>query len=253
MNDLFISMAIFVIVITILVVLRLKVIKNFEIKQADIWVALIPVALWLLLSGRIQKFEFGDLSIQTAFVEATETPIIKQITPIKQLPVESVRIDSKRGIEEIPRLIRNKTEALYFELGYGRYYGPAIESYLKDLSEFPFFKYIIISDKTGKFVGMADAKELNLNFINHETDYTAQDFARWINKSDTASLAKLPSFLSSQKAIQMNADKKTVLENMENLSLEILPVVNENEKFVGVVDRSRLTSSLIIDMANKLK
>lgn len=51
----------------------------------------------------------------------------------------------------------------------------------------------------------------------------------------------------------MNADKKTVLEKMENLGLEILPVVSEKGKFLGVVDRSRLTSSLIIDMANKLK
>ena len=140
MSDLFISLAIFVIVIALMMILRLKVIKNFEIKQADVWVALIPVALWLLLSGRIQKLEFGDLSIQTAFVEATETPITKQITPI-ELPVESIRIDLKRGVDEIPKLIQNKTQALYFELGYGRYYGPAIESYLQQLGEYPFFKY----------------------------------------------------------------------------------------------------------------
>ncbi|NOY61164.1 MAG: hypothetical protein GXO75_19820, partial [Calditrichaeota bacterium] len=64
MTDLIISLTIFITVIAIMMILRLKVIKNFEIKQADIWVALIPVALWLLLSGRIQKFEFGDFSIQ---------------------------------------------------------------------------------------------------------------------------------------------------------------------------------------------
>ncbi len=253
MSDLIISMAIFIAVIAIMMILRLKLIKNFEIKQADVWVALIPVALWLLLSGRIQKFEFGDLSIQTAFVEATEMPITKQIALIKQLPIESVQIESKGGVDEIPRLIRNKTEALYFELGYGGYYGPAIESYLKRLSEFPFFKYIIISDKTRKFIGMADAKELNLNFINHDTDYTSEDFARWIKNGDVASLSKLPSFISAKEAIHMNEDKKTVLENMENLGLEILPVIDENGRFIGVVDRSRLTSSLIIDMANKLK
>ncbi|UCE06893.1 MAG: CBS domain-containing protein, partial [bacterium] len=195
----------------------------------------------------------GDLKIQTAFLEASRTPITNQVTPLKQLPVESVRMDAKRGVEEIPRLISSKTEALYFELGYGRYYGPAIEQYLTRLSEYPFFKYITIRDSDRKFIGMADAKELNMIFSDYNAGFSSHDFARWINESEIASLSKLPGFVSAKDAIKKDTDKQTVLEKMEKLNIEILPVIDEQDRFSGIVDRSRLTASLIIDVANKVK
>lgn len=170
-----------------------------------------------------------------------------------KLPIESVRMDPKRGIEEIPRLIKNKTEALIFQLGYGGYYGPAIEEYLRRLSEYSFFKYIIIIDSDGKFVGMMDARELNSIFMSPEAPFNSTDFARWINMSDTSSLTNLSGFLSAKDAIKDDSDKQRALERMEALNTETLPVIDEVGKFVGVVDRSRLTASLIIDVANKVQ
>jgi len=252
MKDLILALVVFIFIIVIMIILRLKLGSKFEIKNSDILIALIPVALWLILTGKIQKLEFGEFKIEAAFVEASKTAVAKQITPIK-LPVDIVRIDPKAGIEEIPRLIRNKTEALFFQLGYGGYYGPAIEEYLKRLSEYPFFKYIIISYKDGKFFGMVDARGLNSVFLARGADYNSNEFASWINRSDTASLSRLPGFISSKEAIKKDTDKQTALERMENLNIDTLPVVDEQEKFVGVVDRSRLTASLIIDITNKVK
>jgi len=40
---------------------------------------------------------------------------------------------------------------------------------------------------------------------------------------------------------------------MENLNIDVLPSLNQENKFIGVVDRSRLTASLIIDVTNRLK
>ena len=250
MNDLALALAVFVLILTIMVTLRTKIGEKFEVKNSDVLTALIPIAFWFILTGKIQRLEFGEFKIEAAFVEASKAAVAPQITPVK-LPVESVRMDPKGSVEEIPRLIRNKTEALVFQLGYGGYYGPAIEEYLRQLSGLPFFKYVVINQSDGKLVGLADARELNSVFSAGGVRY--DDFARWINESDTASLANLPGFVSAKNAIEEDTDKQTALERMETLNSEALPVVNKEEKFVGTVDRSRLVSSLILEVARKVE
>jgi len=252
MSDLVLALAVFVLIIGVMLILRARIGEKFEVKYSDILLALIPIVIWLLVTGKIQKFEFAELKIETAFVEASKTTLAKQITPVK-LPVESVRMDPKRGIEEIPKLIRDETQALSFQLGYGGYYGPAIEEYLRRLSEYPFFKYVVIVGRDGRFVGMADVRALNSIFRVREGTFTSDDFARWINQSETSSLPRLPGYVSAEDAVKNNTHKQTALEQMEALNVEILPVIDEQDKYLGVVDRSRLTASLIIDVANKVK
>lgn len=252
MNTLFIVLVVFFLLMASMIILRIFIGERFEIKNSDILIALVPIALWLVLTGKIQRFEFGEFKFEAAFVEASQTAITKQITPLK-LPVESIRMDPKRGVNEIPRLVRNKTEALFFELGYGGYYGPAIEEYLNRLSQYSFFKYIIIISSNGKFVGMADARELNSVFQTRTGGPSSQEFAQWVNREDIDSLTKLPGFVSAKNSINNELDKQAALEKMEELNIETLPVIDKQGKFVGIVDRSRLTSSLIIDVASKLK
>jgi len=98
-----------------------------------------------------------------------------------------------------------------------------------------------------------DARELNSIFMSPEAPFNSDDFARWINMSDTASLTNLSGFLSAKDAIKNDSDKQRALERMEALNTETLPVIDEAGKFVGVVDRSRLIASLIIDVANKVQ
>ena len=252
MPSVILSLAMFVLVIVAMIILRVKVGEKFEIKYTDIILAVIPIVLWLLLTGKIPKLKLGELEIEMAFKEASKTKIAQQITPLR-LPVEPVRMDPKRGVGEIPRLIKDKTEALFFQLGHGGYYGPAIEEYLRKLSEHPFFKYIIISGREGTFTGLADGRELNSIFMFRGADFNANDFARWLNSSDTVSLSRLPGYISASNAIRKDADKQTALERMEALDSDTLPVMDEQGKFAGIVDRSRLTASLIIDVANKVK
>lgn len=247
------ALGMFALLLIILVTLRLKVNPNFEIKQSEILVGLIPVVLWLLLTGKIESLEFGDLKIQTAFIEASETEISEQVTELN-LPVESLHLNEKGGSHIIPRLIQQHTEGLVFRIGYGFYYGPAIMQFLKRLNEFPFFKYIIVLDNSGdRFVGIIDSRTLHSLLVNRESNISAADFARWINRGEISRVRQLPGFISTDEAILPSSEKQLVLERMEKLNLEFLPVVNEETKLVGIVSRSRLTASLIIDVAKKVK
>lgn len=243
---------VFLFVVMLMVLLRARAGEKFDVRNTDVLVAVIPVAVWLIVSGKITMFEAAGIKIQTAIVQASQATIAKDVTKVK-LPVEPVVVDPKAGVEQIPRLIRNKTEALLFQLGYGGYYGPAIEEYLRELSRAPFFKYIVLTRPDGTFFGLADGRELSTLLTTRDGRLRSEDFARALKLSDEAALAQLPGFLSAADAIRPDADKRTALEQMEARSLERLPVVDEARRFVGVVDRSHLASSLIIEVARRVK
>jgi CBS-domain-containing membrane protein len=48
-------------------------------------------------------------------------------------------------------------------------------------------------------------------------------------------------------------DKAHALQAMESLNIDTLPVINQEKQFVGIVNRSRVTASLILDVAKALK
>ena len=249
-----ISVGSFVLILAMLVLIRAKN-SRFEVKPADIVVAVVPVMVFLLVTGRLQKFEIGEggVKIETAFVKASTSAIASQITPLAGLPAEPIAIDEKRAVEEIPRLVEHKTEGLLFRLGHGGYYGQAIQEYLIQLTREPFLNYLIFENPDGTFFGMADARGLTALFETQRPPFTAKDFAEWLNRGNREALSRLPGFIGSQDALNKQTDKRRALQKMEALNMDTLPVVQEKSRFAGIVNRSRLTASLLIDVANNLE
>lgn len=246
-----VMIAVFLAIIILLVGLRSATGGRWDIRNSDILLALIPIAFWLILSGKVKVIEFGGFKIESAFVQAVEAAIGPQVNKI---PVDQVEMEAKGGIGLIPRLIENKTEALVFYLGHGGYNGSAIGNYLRELTAFPFFRYLIMNNEDSSFFGLADARSLNAFLVSDESPapYSFDEIAEWLNRTDHENLSRLPGFLSIEHAIQEDEDKRSVLGRMDELGSETLPVVDENGRFLGMVDRNRLTSSLIIDVAEKV-
>jgi CBS-domain-containing membrane protein len=71
--------------------------------------------------------------------------------------------------------------------------------------------------------------------------------------ADKLKLAQLPSFVPSSDAVTKKSDKRDVLDRMEKSGRDWLPVVNAQGQLDGIVDRSRLTASMILDVTNQLK
>ncbi|MBV6465315.1 MAG: hypothetical protein PGMFKBFP_00591 [Anaerolineales bacterium] len=140
-----------------------------------------------------------------------------------------------------------------FRLGHGGYWGPAIEEYLVSLVKYPFLRYVIMEDKDGAFFAMANARELTALLMSTNPPYTSKELAEWLNASDKSSLKKLPGFMSSESAVDETTDKSQALQLMESLNVDNLPAISKDKRFAGIVNRSRLTASLIIDVAKQLK
>ena len=177
------SIGSFMLIVAVLVILRAQN-SRFEVKPTDIIVAVVPIVVFLLVTGKLQKFEVGEggVKIETAFVKASTSAIVSQVSPLTGLPTKPVRLDPKRGVGDIPRLIAHKTEGLLFRLGHGGYWGPAIKEYFRLLAKQPFLKYLVIENSDSTFFAMADARELIALFQAEHPPFTAEDFAKWLNR-----------------------------------------------------------------------
>lgn len=246
-------------VLVVLVGLRAATRGRLEVKLTDAVIALIPVVLWLLVSGKITKLAVGTegISVETAreaIVEASAQAIDDQVSPLQvsPLPVDPVESAAKGPVGDIPGLIRDGVQGLTFGLGFGGYVGFAVQEHLVALSRYPFFRYVIFDNADGSLFGMIDARELSAFVVQDPRVGGWDGFAQMINAADAGALAELPGFVPAGSAVPANADKRDALARMEELEAQWLPVTDESGRLVGVVERSRLTASLILDVATRL-
>lgn len=242
------------------VFLRSRFGDRFELKIIDLVLIILPLMLMLLISGKLKVLDaFGiraDLS--ELFADAAGSTIEEQVAAKSSPGVDEVvhmlEMASKAGVRKIPALIENKTEALVFRLGHGGYYGPAIKQYFDALYASSYLQYLIIKDQKDKLFGIYDVLDLNVNFRTGQTRAYEQ-FASWLNQPDKDALrelSKLPGFVSSSQAVPREMSKRDVLKRMDNLRIDILPVVDKDGFFVGTVERSQLTASLILEVVSRL-
>jgi CBS domain-containing protein len=248
MTETILAVVVVIALVAGLALLRARTGNKLDIKSSDIVFALVPVALWMLLTGKITELTVGDVKIVTAIREASASPVKNQVTP---LPVADVRMDPKEGVGEIPALLRRKTEALSFRLGHGGYYGPAIAEYLVRLSQSPSFRYVVITEADGKFLGMIDSRQISA-LLSGPGGQGADEFAAYLNRNDAQAILRMPGIVPREKAITKTTDKRQALMHMESLDVQTLPVVDEGGRFVGIVDRSKLTASILIEISQKV-
>jgi hypothetical protein len=249
MGELFGALVGFVVLLVVLVALRVWTQNRIEVKTSDMVLALIPIALWLFTSGRIQELTVGEVKIVAAIKQASTSPVASQVT---RLPVDLVRADPKEGLSQLAELKRKGAQALSFQLGYGGYYGPVLRQYLEELVQTPAFRYVVINRADGSLFGLLDSRQLTSLLKAGSGQVDPERFAEWLNRSSTTELSSLPGFIPAKSALQKTSETRDALERMNALDVQSLPVVDDTGRFVGVVDRSKLSASMLIDIAAKV-
>ena len=246
----------FLLLLVVIVLLRTVTQNRFEVKNSDIFLALIPVALGLVLSGYIQELTVGDLKIVPAVTKATKSPIKAQVSA---LPVEAVTANPKEGVSKIPELVKKRTQALSFQLGYHGYRGFAIKQYLKALTRYPFFEYVVVIDSGGRLFGLFDARQLFKLLRDPPRQSRKEEFpdfdqlAEWIASSKISKIESLPGFVGKPHALKKTTNKHDALQRMEKLDVQTLPVVDDEDRLVGILERSKLSASILIEISNQLE
>lgn len=241
----------FLVMLILLAVFRVKTGGKYEIKTSDIALALVPLVLLLLQSGKIKELTIGDVKIVlNAVEEASNASVQPQIT---KLPIEAVRADPKGGLMEIPSLLKKKSQALGFKLRYGGYYGPAVMEYLEALTQSTSFKYVVINNPDGSFYGMIDGRQLYTLMRGQSAAHGGDEFAQAVNNADTSQLGALPGILRARDALTTKTNIKDALQALNTLDVQTLPALDEQGTFIGVVDRSKLSASMLLEIAQKLE
>jgi hypothetical protein len=235
--------------------------ERYELKTIDLVLIIMPLLFVLLVSGKLKVLDaFGvKADFSELFSKAAEAGIEQQValkaTPNVDDVVRMLEMAAKGGVQEIPLLIEKKTEALVFRLGHGGYYGPAIKQYFDALYASSYLKYLLIMDERKKLFCIYDALDIAVYFRT-QGDRAYADFAGWLNQPSEASrraLTRLPGFIGAGQAVARTLTKRDVLKLMDKSRVNSLPVVDQDGVFVGTVDRSQLTASLILEVADRLE
>lgn len=253
--DIILSVASFAIILTIIILLRSRG-SSIEIKTPDIIVAILPAFLFLIVSGKLSKFELSEsgLKIETAITEAANTKIegLEKSLDSERLPTTQLNTGAKGGVQEIPKLLNNKTEALTFYFGYNGYYSRAIYQYIKELTEKPFLKYLIFYDSDGSFYAMSSAQQFIKKYPDCCLAYEQLENAlRNDNQKELASL--VPFLIKREHALSSASSRSYALKKMLDLKIDTLPVVDKQGNLVGMVDKASISGSLLLEIASKME
>lgn len=234
---------------------------KYEIKTIDLVFLVIPLLVVALVTGKLKgvdlfgvKADFSDF-----WTAAAQTDIARQVASMQpatvQDVVQAVEMVSKGGTQELQRLLERNIEALEFKLGHGGYYGPAIKTYFDALYGSRSLRVIVVNKSDGKFFGMYQASDL-IGYLRVVGEQGYEQFERLLN-NDTetarAELGKLPSFVDANGAVTTTTSKRDALARMEKLNVDTLPVVDDQQRFVGTVQRAKLTAGLILLITDKLE
>lgn len=241
----------------------LRVLSNgkYEIKTIDLVFLVIPLLVGALATGKLKGLDiFGvKADLSELWTAAADTKIEQQVVQMEPASVQDVIQDlemaSKGGTRDLPRLLERKVEALQFILDYGGYYGPAIKQYFDALSGTASLRVIVVSRPNGTLFGVYEARDL-IGYLRVAGEQGYDKFARWLNSSSDEAhkeLASLPGFIKGDDAVAATMSKRDALTRMEELDVDTLPVVDQQQRFIGTVERAKLTASLLLRITDKLE
>lgn len=233
-----IFVALFVVILLGLVVTNYKLNKEFKIDTSWMALGLAPVVIWLLTTQQLS--EFSGFGLAFKLKEATAKPVSMKFDGNLIKP-EHISADAKGGLSKIRDFLKNKTSAITLTVGRTGYYGNwAIEEYLKELTPHPFFKYVLFMKESGEFAGIIDAGQLL-----HEMQNNRLDVVMYIENGNVSSIPGI-----RLKSIPTGSSKEKSLQVMDQEGLSELPVVDEQGHFIGIVERDKITSSIVAQLVS---
>jgi CBS domain-containing protein len=156
-------------------------------------------------------------------------------------------------------IIDSKPEAMILTQNTNNFYVVRVlKKYIIGLYALKSFKYFVFRDNDRRFLGAISADDLiasiDLEDRTGAPHFKLSDLVTILNAptSDDRPLRRLRGFIDRDRALTPSADKKIALKKMDDVGVTWFPVV-ENYELVGVVEQSKLTASLILDVTRALE
>lgn len=228
-----IFVAVFFAILFVLALIHYRLNKEFKIETSWLALGLAPVVIWLLATGQLA--EFSGFGLAFKLNQATAQPVSLQQEGSLIEP-EQISADEKEGLSKIPAFVEKKVAALRLNINKPNYYSNwAIKQYLQALTPYPFFKYVLFTRTSGEFMGIMDASQLLFEMRENNLDVVAR-----LESGNVTTLGDV-----TTASIEQGSSKEKALQLMSHNNLSELPVVNEKKQLIGMVERDRITSSIV--------
>ncbi len=230
----------FFVILGALIAINALVNGRFAIETSWIAVALSPVIIWLVVTGQLTEFSGFGLGFKLR--EASTKPFVMDRDGESIEPAE-IPVGDKGALDMIPELVERRIAALTLQLGRQNYYNDwAISEYLERLCSHDFFRYVVFVDAKGNFHGLAQGRDLLVRMREEQLELVA--------KLESSDIIALPGVVV--ETIRSGSNKRDALLKMYEHGIGDLPVVDESGRFVGVVNRDKLTSSILLRLVAQL-
>jgi len=241
---------VFFLLLVLIVLIKRKTGNTLAVSNTDIILALLPIVIFLLLSDKIKSLQFGDLKIETAFKNAQNKNIEKQISEIQFKTLTSF---NKGTLFELDEKLKSKPEALKFIVGYPNYDYYVVEEYLRRLSSST-VKYIVFESAGHEFIAMITLYDLNNQLLDDvsQTSNKIRAFTDFLTTNNINALKSLRGILTYENSANETTLKKEALKKMQVANSSFIPVTDNNRKLLGIIEDSKLTSSLLLDISNSI-
>jgi hypothetical protein len=210
-------------------------------------VLLFPLIVYAVVSGRVAEFTGPGgwgAKFRTAATSQVETSgIIENAEDLQAVEKGGLR-DLGRAVEQLNPDLPN---ALTLRVGRSGYYHPeAILRYLKALLAVGPSTYVVFVEyETGQFVGSANASQVVAIL---EAGPTRDDFMAELESGGEAAFEDL-GFLV-RESLSPDDSNNQALEKFLDTNADALVVVSvDGQKPVGIVDRNRLMTKLMVKLA----
>jgi hypothetical protein len=218
--------------------------RKFETNS--ILIAVLPVLFWLLVSGRLASFKAFGIELNSAIRRVSSERITADRNLMASSAIEFEPVDpgTKDKVGKIGSYIARRVPAISFQLGKLDYYDAgAIQKYLDDLSPHSFFKWIVFQYQDGRFGGLMPARKLQAFGESLQRGWPGYEAIK--NKIEQESVHGLPGFIGPEHALSVASTKGQAIARFGKTDLDELPVVDGNDRFVGVLNRGQLLGGVL--------
>ena len=238
-----IAVALFFLVLGLMVLWSAeRLTKDGPDETAALALLLIPVILYLALSGRLKRITGGSLDVE--FSELTSPSVGGLRVAPSATSIHPEKLE-KGGVEKLDAKLRRihpdkiVVLTLTVEPG-GAYERHVLSDYLDALGQFPTFKCVVFLEPDGKFIGFMPAAEAVKAISSAEAD----GFVAAVNEGNSRAL--LDHRAVTNVHVPANASDADALQEMSRHNTRALAVVDKDEKLVGFAERDQVISRMLL-------
>jgi CBS domain-containing protein len=226
--------------------------SNVLVIEGDaVYVSLLfaPILVYVILSGRLKEIRAPG-GLEAKFADAAERVVDPAAATIEAaMEPNEMAILAKATLSELkralPRIDESKPITLTITLDSRMHYDQwALLEYVRTLSQFRSFKFVVILDREGRFVAYMPSWAMRQIV---ERDALGSEFVEALNQDRVNELRRYPGVVT--QTISTSATNIEAIQEMTNQNLEALVVVDDDRRLRGVVEREQVLSKLLLALA----